>query len=373
MLMRPGRNRMLEAFRLGEIPGDFLYGYPVLKENYANAGLWEFDTPRKGSLLHKFVRRLEHWVRPFVLFDLRLYIGLHTFRRLLARKIVITNIDSIGLSIAFFCWLIPSRFKQIHISQGLSNELELNAVASRKIGSQVARIATRFLVNEVGHVLVLGKGALDSFLEQQLCHSDQIRCLQFGIDTSFWLPGDTKNLPELNEGRPFILSVGSDAGRDYETLLRARFDIDLIIVSRSIIPARDGVVQISDITDRELREYYRQARLVVIPLKNIPQPSGQSATLQSMACGTPVVLTNTKGFWDRVYIRDQHHIHLVPHGDAVALSESVNELLAQPERLKEMGLKAKELVQQRYDMNRMGHELFSICLGHEKIMRLPVV
>lgn len=364
---------MLEAFRLGEIPGDFLYGYPVLKETYANAGLWEFDTFRKGSLLHKFVRRLEHWVRPLVLFDLRLYIGFHTFRRLLARKIVITNIDSIGLSIAFFCWLIPSRFKQIHISQGLSNELELNAVASRKIGSQVARIATRFLVNEVGHVLVLGKGAFDSFLEQQLCHRDRVRCMQFGIDTAFWRLGKDQESAKLNEGRPFILSVGSDAGRDYETLLQAEFDIDLIVVSRSKIPEKAGVIQISDITDKELRKYYQQAQMVVIPLKNISQPSGQSATLQAMACGTPVVISDTKGFWDREKIRDREHICCVPYGNSVALSKRVNELLDEPERLQQIGSNAEKLVHQWYDMRRMGNELISIFRKQKGILEAPVV
>ena len=39
--------------------------------------------------------------------------------------------------------------------------------------------------------------------------------------------------------------------------------------------------------------------MTIIPLKNSIQPSGQSVALQSMACGTPVVITETFGFWDK--------------------------------------------------------------------------
>ena len=45
-------------------------------------------------------------------------------------------------------------------------------------------------------------------------------------------------------------------------------------------------------------EVYKKSGLTIIPLKNSYQPSGQSVTLQSMAVGTPVMITKTDGFWD---------------------------------------------------------------------------
>ena len=48
------------------------------------------------------------------------------------------------------------------------------------------------------------------------------------------------------------------------------------------------------INDLELRKLYRSAKLTIIPLKESLQPSGQSVALQSIACGTPVLITKLK-------------------------------------------------------------------------------
>ena len=53
------------------------------------------------------------------------------------------------------------------------------------------------------------------------------------------------------------------------------------------------------IDDLELRNIYQNAKLTIIPLKDSLQPSGQSVALQSIACGTPVIITHTSGFWDK--------------------------------------------------------------------------
>ena len=38
------------------------------------------------------------------------------------------------------------------------------------------------------------------------------------------------------------------------------------------------------VSDLELRDLYRNAKVTIVPLKNSLQPSGQSVTLQSMSC-----------------------------------------------------------------------------------------
>ena len=50
------------------------------------------------------------------------------------------------------------------------------------------------------------------------------------------------------------------------------------------------------IDDLELRNIYQNAKLTIIPIKDSLQPSGQSVALQSIACGTPVIITYTSGF-----------------------------------------------------------------------------
>ena len=57
------------------------------------------------------------------------------------------------------------------------------------------------------------------------------------------------------------------------------------------------------LTDLELKNYYENALLTFLPLKETYQPSGQSVTLQSMSLGTPVIITKTNGFWNQVSLK----------------------------------------------------------------------
>jgi hypothetical protein len=50
------------------------------------------------------------------------------------------------------------------------------------------------------------------------------------------------------------------------------------------------------LTDQELRRIYTEAKITILPLKESYQPSGQSVTLQSICAGTPVLISDTKGF-----------------------------------------------------------------------------
>ena len=51
------------------------------------------------------------------------------------------------------------------------------------------------------------------------------------------------------------------------------------------------------LTDLELRKLYQKSIAVIIPLKDVYQPSGYSVALQAMSCGKTVIITKNKGFW----------------------------------------------------------------------------
>ena len=51
-----------------------------------------------------------------------------------------------------------------------------------------------------------------------------------------------------------------------------------------------------------------------MPVKDVPQPSGQSVTLQASSCARPVVLSRTRGLWDPDGLRDGENVLLVPPG-----------------------------------------------------------
>ena len=53
---------------------------------------------------------------------------------------------------------------------------------------------------------------------------------------------------------------------------------------------------------------YHDADLTIIPLIDTLQPSGQSVALQSIVCGTPVLITKTSGFWDPTKFKNKINI-----------------------------------------------------------------
>ena len=65
----------------------------------------------------------------------------------------------------------------------------------------------------------------------------------------------------------------------------------------------------------KVREYYANALVTILPLHDTYQPSGQSVTLQSMALGTPVIITETEGFWDINNFENKENIVFVENND----------------------------------------------------------
>ncbi len=151
----------------------------------------------------------------------------------------------------------------------------------------------------------------------------------FGVDVDFWGRGGVEG-----GGGGYVLAVGNDARRDYATLVEAVRGMDVpvkILTNRSLPENLPGNVEHlrgswrrSAVSDADLRELYRGARVVVVPLVNAVQPAGQSVALQAMAAGRTVVMTRTRGLWTGEDFRDGEHLRLVPPGDVAALRRALS-------------------------------------------------
>ena len=155
----------------------------------------------------------------------------------------------------------------------------------------------------------------------------------FGADENFWTP------PAPPAARRGVLAVGNDGRRDYATLIeaaRAMTQESFTVVTRMEPPAalpakvawRRGDWRGQAVSDEELRELYRSAACVVVPLLESPQPSGQSVAMQAMMCGAPVVHTRTAGWWGAEVIRDGEHIVLVEPRSPSSLEEGIGKAVS---------------------------------------------
>ena len=133
--------------------------------------------------------------------------------------------------------------------------------------------------------------------------------------------------------------MGNDGRRDYAALIeaaRAMPQESFTVVTRMEPPAalpanvawRRGDWRGQAVSDEELRELYRSAACVVVPLLESPQPSGQSVAMQAMMCGAPVVHTRTAGWWGAEIIRAGEHIFLVEPRSPSSLEKGIGKAVS---------------------------------------------
>lgn len=197
------------------------------------------------------------------------------------------------------------------------------------------RLILSFFYNSI-HSIVLGEGEHREMVKRYFLKRDHIHYIPFGVDTSFWKFEKSPSGEKISE--PYILSVGSDYYRDYSLLLKVAKEINYKIIILSghdlcseglpnveIIKGSAGRPALSFI---ELKRLYENAICLVTPVKNCWQPSGQSSSLQAMACGTPVIIANYKGLWCRNLLLSLKSVLLYRVNDVCDCKKKILDLIS---------------------------------------------
>ncbi|WP_188966730.1 glycosyltransferase [Neoroseomonas lacus] len=164
----------------------------------------------------------------------------------------------------------------------------------------------------------------------------RIHVLPHGIDADFFTPGPRAAGPGFR-----LLAVGHWL-RDYPavfaalTLLRqAGLDVSLRVISPNPpAGAPPGTIIEAGLTDEALRQAYRNADALLLPLENA---TANNAILEAMACGRPVVSTDVGGVAEMT----AGAARLVPRGHARALADVVLGLAADPAAAEALGRAAR--------------------------------
>jgi glycosyltransferase involved in cell wall biosynthesis len=113
----------------------------------------------------------------------------------------------------------------------------------------------------------------------------------------------------------------------------------------------------SHLAHPEMRKMYARTSVVALALKPNLHVSGLSVLLEAMACGRPVVITNSPGLSE--YVRDGETAIVVSPGDPDALAGAVDDLLAEPDRARAIGAAARAFVR-RFSTARQAEVLSEI-------------
>lgn len=179
----------------------------------------------------------------------------------------------------------------------------------------------------------------------------QIEFIPFGVDLSFFKP--QKDVSEEHQ----IFSVGFAPDRDYETLFGATNGLDVPIVvtrSRTIDSFKNlpPYVQARSFSPRELVREYSKSKIVVLPLDiegGRNNASGCSTLVEAMAMGKAVIATRTPT--TESYITHGVNGFLVEAKDVAGLRSTIQELLSDVQKRKELGEGARKFVETNCDAN----------------------
>ncbi len=332
-LFRAGRRERLAAAG----PTEFLYGYAELARDGAPVAM--FDEIDLG-LDRPFNRLLEGAANRFaqlVGFHARIVARLLARRRLLrGNGTLVATTHTLGFALAMMRRLGAVRESLVIMTMGIV-----------PTGASPVRLRwLRWLLG--GTTLAVLSKPEAIWLRTALGEHVDIIDFTFGVDLEFWRPA-------TGGGENFAISVGNDWNRDFATLVdswRPHFPPLEIITSLPVTAGKSNIrVTRGDwrkqvISDEDLRARLQRARLVVVPLHDTLQPSGQSAALQAMACGRPVILTENRGCWDRQMLARHHACRFVAPGDSTALANAIEGLLAERAQAEAMGARARRMLEQ---------------------------
>jgi len=354
-LYSSGRLTRVDRIAVSEAADDFLYGAIELQARGHNIRMVELPAITKHRslrLLGKILFSLK--ILPHKIDGDLLSQVYAVLPQLAASDVIIVAGTPLALSLTIFHFLGFLNVPIIGIHAGIFN-YPLN-----NIQTFILRHLTK------RHwVMIFGDGEkkrLQTLIGEKLQHKIVVNYC--GTDTNFWTPRKVE--PE------YVLALGNDSQRDYRTLLDAAKNVSypFLLITRKHVPGDlssnvtllSGDMRQEIISDVDLKEIYRKAACVVIPLLETLQPSGQSVCLQAMACGIPVIMTRTSGIWDASKLRDGVNILLTSVGETSQITTHIEKLLSDQKYNQTIAENGRQLTLNEWNMEQWTDVLERVCI-----------
>lgn len=306
---RPG-NGMISEVESGEVPSERLYGVCELLRRGWDVTI---DDNRYQGLAGWLNRKL----RPFGVKT----IGVRTLSAIWRNDIVVVK-DEFSLAVSMAAKL-------------LGRKLVYYDAMFQIPARRWRRWLTRASLVLADAVISYSPAQSRLWAEEFKVERDKFRDVRYTIDVDFYRPTEGGR---AGDGRPYVLSVGRDMGRDFATLAQALegTGIGLRIVSlpslTRAISARFPWVEVYErLSYKDLFDLYAGALLVAVPIKKgTYYPSGIRGVLESMALGRATVCTRTDILEES--FSDGREIVFVQPGDVEELREKIQGLAGDESR-----------------------------------------
>ena len=347
---------------------EMFYGFHYFDKKY-DVSVAEFST-HKTKFGKYFFLIFEKRIRNIL--KLPLYWSFVTnkenFKKISSSDYIVLSNNRVGCSVLpmiIFSKFLRNKTKSLTFIMGLfSNNPKY------KILKFFQNIYIYLFLKNINYLIFLSEGEFDFASNKFKKYNHKFFFMPFAVDLDVWEK-------ENNTKKEHILFVGNDGNRDYslaESISHIFSDEAFIYVSEEInkknVSAKSTILKGSwgrpAINDLELRNLYRSAKLTIIPLKESLQPSGQSVALQSIACGTPVLITKTQGFWDDRNFQDSKNIFFIEENNIQLWSDKIDTILnTNKENIDKIILNGIKTIKENYDVSDFNQKIESILFGNK--------
>lgn len=210
----------------------------------------------------------------------------------------------------------------------------------------------------------------DVFLEYKLVSPGKVRMIAgSGVDTESFVPqalkrttpGLTflmlarvlreKGVCEFFEAANLVLSVAPQVRIKLVGGIDLRNPTSLTEAEAHRMASESGVIWVGQVDD--VRPYLAEADVVVLPSYREGTPM---SLLEAAAMAKPIIATDVPGCTEVV----KHGVngYLVRARDSQGLAEGMLKCVSDPERLHEMGMAGRRIVENKFDANRISSQMF---------------
>jgi glycosyltransferase involved in cell wall biosynthesis len=321
----PGR---LEKIKNENIQAkEFFYGYFHLNNKYNLNAIGATKSPSNIKGVRKLLHFYDRVIVKFTNFPSYTteIITINNIKNYSKREVFTSDALFISfLPVVFFYKLIGKKINNIVITMGLlgkPNESKFKYITNN--------LFLKLLYFSINKFVFLGKGEYDLAKKIYGKNNTKIYYMPFAVDTEFW----SEDSPSEKEG---ILFVGNDGKRDYQLLVelvKEMKDLQFTFISdfkfnysAKNLNIIQGNWHEQLLSDDELRNFYMNAKLTILPIKETFQPSGQSVGLQSISCKTPILVSKTKGFWGDENFANKYKVNFVNNNNVEEWSAAINNI-----------------------------------------------
>ena len=353
---------------------EFFYGLNLFDNENINLEIIEpINNKFPPKIIFKYIDKIFQKIFNLPVY-MNAFVSIENIKILLKTdKLILVN-ETTYCSLAPLLWIIKL-FKRIDVY------VFVMGLYSKKLRFPILKKIHFFIIKlfnfSVEKLMFLGEGELVKAIKIHKSSKNKFILFPFSIDTEFW--NDLEY--DKTQTKDSILFVGNDGNRDSELFLKIvnnLKDINFTAITNieNLLNAKlpnlnviKGSFGSSNLSDTELKQHYISSKLVILPLRESSQPSGQSVTLQALSCRTQVIISDTEGFWDRSNFKNNNNIYLVKENNYKSWSNRIIQVLSDEKNLKSTEKHGQELVFNLYTLENFKNKLFGIIELDKNIIK----